>query len=101
MKHDFREQPKGPAADRFREWLQSETVSMLGQSLGDPERTRSAIFLFVNRAYEARMDEREIGAIFGKSFAAAGHPESDEDAAFDLLELLARVAKRTHDGSPG
>jgi hypothetical protein len=73
-------------------------IDCLKRSIGDAEATRCAIFLFANRAYEARMPEGEIGAMFGKCFVRAGFREGNEKAAFDLLELFGQIASRTHFG---
>lgn len=99
MKHDFRINPSGDEADAFRVWLERETVGMLERTRGDGEGTKSAIFLYVNRAFEAHMPEREIGCLFGTCFVRAGHPEHEQDAAFDLLEFFGEIAARTHNRS--
>jgi hypothetical protein len=96
MKHDFRAEPSGAAADQFRSWLERETIDCLRRSLGDGEGTKTAIFLFVNRAYEAHLPEAEIGAMFGKCFVRAGSPEADEESAFALLEFLGEIAAKVH-----
>jgi len=95
-KHDFSREPTGVAADDFRLWLEDQTIDMLRRTLDDPEGTKTAIFLFVNRAYEAKMPDGEIGRMFGKCFVRSGHPQDDQDAAFDLLEFLGEIAKATH-----
>jgi hypothetical protein len=95
-KHDFDSEPTGEAAGKFRLWLEQATTDMLRRTIGDAEGTKTAIFLFVNRAYEAKMPEREIAGMFGKCFVRAGHPQDDEDAAWDLLEFLGGIAKATH-----
>ena len=92
MKHNFREQPQGEAAERFLSWLERETIDALQRSLGDPEGTRAAIFLYANRVHEAGMPEREIGALFGKCVVRAGFNEEDEGPAFDLLEFFSQIA---------
>lgn len=69
---------------------------MLRRTIGDAEGTKTAIFQFVNRAYEAKMPDREIGGMFGTCFVRASHPQDEEEAAWDLLEFLGEVAKATH-----
>jgi len=96
MKHDFQRQPTGEAADRFRSWLESETVSMLQRGYGDAEGTKSAIFLFVNRAFEAHLPEKDIGAMFGRCVARAGFQERDEESAFAWLESFGQIAAKVH-----
>ena len=70
MKHDFFKDPEGPTADRFLAWMEEETTSLLRRCLGDMEALKGAIFLYVNRAYEANMPDAQIGALFGKAFVA-------------------------------
>jgi hypothetical protein len=82
MKHDFRLQSSGEAAERFCLWLEQETVAMLRRSYGDAEATKGAIFLFVNRAYESHMPEPKIGGMLGKCIVHAGFREQDEEPAF-------------------
>jgi hypothetical protein len=96
MKHDFSQQPNGEEADRFRAWLEEETIGMLQRSLGDAEGLKTTIILFVNRVYEAHMQDEEVGGIFGRCFVRAGFSEADEGFAFDTLEFLGEVAKRVH-----
>lgn len=93
MKHDFFKDPEGPTADRFLAWMEEETTSLLRRCLGDMEALKGAIFLYVNRAYEANMPDAQIGALFGKAFVRAGWPEEQEDAEFDLLESLSQLAE--------
>jgi hypothetical protein len=96
MKHDLRVHPTGELAERFSAWLEQQTTESLRQAHGDGEATKAAIFLFVNRAYEAHMPEDQIGGMFGKCFARAGFGEQDEEAAFTWLEHFAQVAAGVH-----
>ena len=96
MKHDFREKPTGEEADQFLAWLESETIETLRRSQGDSEGTKTFIFLYVNRAYEAHLPEDQIGELFGKCFVRAGRPQEEEDTAFNLLEFFGQIAERTH-----
>jgi hypothetical protein len=96
VKHDFRRQPEGPEAEQFLAWLEHETVDMLRRTHGDPEGTKTSIFLYVNRAYEAHLTDEQIGAIFGTCFARAGRPEEEQDRAFDFLEFFGQIAQATH-----
>jgi hypothetical protein len=98
MKHDFATSTDKAADDRFCAWLEAETVDGLKRTFGDGEATKSRIFLFVNRAYEAHMPESLIGATFGKCIVSAGYREEDEGPAFDLLEFLGGIARGVHNG---
>lgn len=96
MKHDFRLHPSGESADRFSSWLEQESFESLRRSYGDGEATKSAMFLFVNRAYETHMSDDQVGAIFGKCVVRAGFREQDEEAAFAWLEHFAQFAAKLH-----
>ncbi|HMF19794.1 MAG TPA: hypothetical protein VKE98_21495 [Gemmataceae bacterium] len=96
MKHDFRKQPDGKAAKRFCSWLEQETIDSLRRSYGDGEATKSAIFLFVNRAYEAHMPEAEIGELFGRCIVRAGFREEEEEPCFVWLEHFGQIAASVH-----
>ena len=95
LKHDFHKEPTGADADAFLAWLERETIGLLGRTLGDPEGNKTAIFLYVNRAYESHMPESQIGSLFGKCCVRAGRTEEEQDAAFDLLEFFGQIAERT------
>jgi hypothetical protein len=96
MKHDFRKRPSGESADRFALWLEQETIESLRRSMGDGEAIKSAIFLFVIRAYEAHMTDDQVGGMFGKCFVRAGFPEQDEEAAYAWLEFFGQLAAKVH-----
>ena len=97
MKHALRAQPSGDEADRFCAWLEQETIDSLRRSYGDGEATKSAIFLFVNRAYEAHMPESRIGEMFGTCIVREGFHEREEDPAFAWLEHFGQLAAKVHD----
>jgi hypothetical protein len=96
MKHDFANSTDKAADERFRAWLEAETIDGLRRSYGDPEGTKTTIFLFVNRAYEAHMPEELIGKTFGKCIVRAGYREEDEAPALDWLEFLGGIARQVH-----
>lgn len=97
MKHDFRKQLSGELANAFYSWLEQETIDSLRRSYGDGESTKGAIFLFVNRAYEAHMPETQIGELFGRCMVRAGFREQDEEPAFSWLEHFSQIAMGVHD----
>ena len=96
MKHDFREDHSGDEGQRFLAWLENETTHLLRRSYGDSEATKSAIFLFANRACEAHMPDTEIGELFGRCIAQAGFPPEDDEAAFTWLEHYCEIAAKIH-----
>ena len=99
MTHDFRTQPDGEAAERFRAWLEAQTIDGLRRTYGNAEATQAVIFLFVNRAFEAHMPEGMIGETFGKCIVRAGYRREDADDAIDTLESLAEIARGVHGGN--
>jgi len=97
MKHDFRAPNSEDEGARFCVWLEQETIDSLRRSCGDAEATKSAIFLFANRAYEAHMPESQIGQLFGRCIVRAGFQEKDEEPHSLGLSFLARSPRRcTH-----
>ena len=96
MQHDFRSQPEGEAAERFLNWLEQETIDMLRRTADDAEGTKTAVFLYVNRAYEAHLPEQEMARLFGRCFVRAGRAEEEQDAVFNQLEFFAEIAKIAH-----
>ncbi len=96
MKHNFLLEPTGDAANRFCYWLEQETIDSLRRTHGNNEATKSAVFLFVNRAYEARMSAAMIGEMFGTCIVRAGHSEHDEELDFRLLEEFGQLAAKVH-----
>lgn len=102
MKHNFHQHPSGEDAEHFCSWLEQETPDSLSRSIGDGEATKSAIFLFVNRAYEAHMPEEQIGQLFGKCIVRAGFREEDEEPAFAWLGYFGQIAAGIQsDPNPG
>lgn len=99
MKHDFRIESIGPAADRFCDWLLSETTDSLARDYGDAEATKTSIFLFVNRAIEARLPDARVAEIFGKSLVRAGYQEQDEASALAWLESFTEISRGVHGGT--
>ena len=96
MKHDFRAQPDGENAERFLSWLAQETEHSLRQA-GD---IKAAVFLYVNRAYEAHMPEAQISEVFGQCVARAGVPDESYDALFGCFEQMAQLAAAVHGKRP-
>jgi hypothetical protein len=96
MKHDFRTQSTGDVADNFCSWLEQETIDALRRSYGNADATKSAIFLFVSRAYEAHMPAPQIGEMFGRSIVRAGLRESDEESAFAWLDFFGQLAAKVN-----
>ena len=102
MKHDFATSRDKAANDRFVRWLESETTDSLKRTYGNAGATNAAVFLYVNRAFEAHMPEELIAETFGKCVVRAGYREEDEAAVFDLPDSLGDIARQVHGGTgPG
>jgi len=93
MKHDFEKLPEGPEAARYSAWLLSETIDSLKKAYGDLESTKSTIFLYVNRAFEANMPEAQLAQLFAKAVVAAGFTEQEEEAMFAWLDYFGQIAR--------
>jgi hypothetical protein len=100
MKHDFRHDPDSAAAAAFLKWLEAETTQNLAAGRGDAEQTKSSIFLFANRAYEANMSDSQVAAVFAKSLVHAGFTEEEEEPMFEWLEAFADLASKVHGDAP-
>jgi hypothetical protein len=96
MKHDFREHPSGDEDQGFLVWLENETTDLLRRSYRNGEATKGAIFLFVNRAFEAHMTETGIAELFGRCIARAGFPSEEDEATFAWLEHFCQIAAKGH-----
>ena len=97
MKHDFSINPTGDEADKFINWLREETISSLKTSHGDLEKLKSSLFLYVNRAYESKLNEDEIYKLLAVAIVRAGYCENEEGPVFDLFESFSQIAKGTHE----
>ena len=95
MKHDFRLQPTGDAAQKFLEWLESETAASLRCARGDGDQTKAVIFIYANRACESHMTSEQIGELFGRCVIDAGYQEDPEiDAACAWLDHSVQIAAK-------
>ena len=99
MKHDFSKQPDGADAERYSAWLLSETCNSLKAGYGDGESTKSTIFLYVNRAYESKMPEKQLAQLFAKAVLSAGYTEQEQEALFAWLEHFGEIARGVHNGT--
>ena len=96
LKYDFRMNPNSDEGGRFGLWLEEQTIDSLRRSHGNLEQLKSAIFLYVNRAYESHMKESDIGGLFGKCVVRAGFTEQEEEPAFAWLEYFGQIAAKVH-----
>ncbi len=92
MKYDLRQDPNEEHKGDFLAWLFDTTVADLRRSRSEPERIRSAIFLYLHRAYEARIDPEEVVELLGVSdpsiLSSAGYTGQAEELAMHFYEEL-------------
>ncbi len=100
MKFDARVAKSPEKKEAFVAWLTGETVSILQRAGEDPEKLKSATFLFMNRARESGIAELEIAEIIGVSIARAGLRKEDEEVVLDYVEAFDSLATATHSNSP-
>ncbi len=96
MKHNFVDDPDSGKAEAFRRWLETETLEALRRDYGNADAFKASVFLFANRAYEARLPEAEIAALFGRCLVRAGYHADDEEAAIAWLDYFSSVARKVH-----
>jgi len=95
MKFDVRSDSSPEKRNAFVAWLVGETALTLTRSAGNPEGLKAAVFLYLNRAYEARLPADEITDLLGigpaSAMSHASLSKKDEEsvlAAFDELDEL-------------
>jgi hypothetical protein len=89
------------------ESLIAETAATLQRSAGDPECIRAAVFLFLNRAYEAGIEPNVICDLLGVSpdnvLQRAQLARADEAAVLAAYEILDPMLSQQYtkpDGAP-
>ena len=101
MKFDARTEANGEKKLAFVEWLFETTVRDLRRSSGDQAMIRAALFLFLNRAYEAHLDPDEIVELLGIAnpniLSAAGYTGADEAAAMREYGILDPVISQVYE----
>jgi hypothetical protein len=100
MKFDARTSDDPAEHASFVEWLVSETASGLSRSRGNRESLRASLFLYLNRAYEARLSPDLIADLIGCAEGGildrAGLSAAEESAVIDEFEILAPIIEATH-----
>ena len=96
MKHNFSEDPASPQAAAFKDWLMQETVKGFVAAKRNTEQQKSVVFLFVNRACEARLPDNALAHIYGTAAAQGRLTETEEDMSYDWLEGFVDVARKQY-----
>ena len=100
MNYNVRRDAPSKTKEEFVAWLLDETVSMLQRSAGNGEALKGAVFLFLNRAYEAGIpadqitDMLGIGAKSALSRAALG--KEDEQSVLNAFDALDGVVEAVY-----
>ena len=101
MKFDARSNTDQKRHDEFVEWLANETAQDLRKSVGQPERIKTAVFVYLHRGYEAHLDPDFIVDLLGvgpKSILnAAGYIGADEETVLDHFEILDPIVSKVYD----
>lgn len=100
MKYDDRSRPDPIRRERFVAWLGETTVNDFIRSRGKNELLRTAVFLFLNRAYEAHLDPdfvvELLGIRPGNIIELAGLDKADEAAVMDCYQLIDATTFHVH-----
>lgn len=94
MKHDFSQDPSSTDAEAFKAWLLAETVSGFHADRHDPERQKATVFLFVNRACEAKIPDNILAQIYGTAVVRGRLTPAEEDISYDWLEAFVDIARQ-------
>ena len=100
MKFDARIEPSPEKKTAFVAWLVGETVSGLSGAAGNPEALKAVVFLYLNRAYEARLPAEEITDLLGigpsSAMSRASLSKEDEKAVLAAFDELDEVIEAVH-----
>jgi len=109
MKFDAHVDSSPERRSAFVSWLSDETTTSLRSAAGDAEALKAAVFLYLNRGYEAGLPPDEITDLLGvgpgSAMSRASLSKEDEEAvlaAFDVLDgLIEKVHARPHSDEKG
>jgi hypothetical protein len=92
MKYDDRSEADPIRREQFIAWLVETTVNDFVRCRSNRDRLRTAVFLFLNRAYEAHLDPyfvvELLGIRSGNVITSAGLDETDEAVVMECYERL-------------
>ncbi|MDJ0870107.1 MAG: hypothetical protein QNK03_28725 [Myxococcota bacterium] len=92
MKYDLRNDPGAARKPEFLAWLLDTTANDLRAAGSDPEQIKTAVFLFLHRAYEAGIQPEEVVELFGISdpniLSTAGCQGQTDQLAMGFYEQL-------------
>jgi hypothetical protein len=104
MKSEPNQSPSPEKRNAFVAWLVDETVSAFVRAAGDREALKAAVFLFLNRAYEAGLAADEITDLLGigpkSAMSRASLSKTDEEAVFAAFDELDELIESVHAQPP-
>ena len=104
MKFDARSDASPEKKEAFTAWLVAETASMLRRAAGDSEALKAAVFLYLNRAYEAGLQPNEVTDLLGigpkSAMSLAALVKKDEESVLAAFDALDALAEAVHSSGP-
>jgi hypothetical protein len=101
MKYDDRSEGDPARREQFVAWLAETTVNDFVRCRGNRDQLRTAVFLFLNRAYEAHLDPDLVvdllGIRSGNVIDAAGLNKTDQEVVMECYELLDATTFNVYD----
>jgi hypothetical protein len=86
--------------DAFIETLLSETCAALRRNMGNADGIKAVVFLFLSRAYEAKLEPDRICELLGASNSSvlnrAKLPKVDEATVMDAYESLDPILEQQY-----
>jgi hypothetical protein len=104
MKFNAHTDKSAAGKETFITWLLNETVSALQRAAGKPEALKAAVFLYLNRAYEAGLSADEITDLFGvqpgNALTCANLGKQDEELVLVAFESMDGLIEAVHGQPP-
>jgi hypothetical protein len=104
MKFDARTDSSPERKSAFVAWLLEETTSSLRRAAADAEALKTAVFLYLNRAYEAGLPADEITDLLGvgpqSALSRASLSKKDEEAVFAAFDLFDELTEKVYARPP-
>jgi hypothetical protein len=104
MNFDARTDLSPGKKEAFIAWLIDETASGLRRASGDCDALKAVVFLYLNRAYQARLSADEITDVLGvgstSAMSRAALTKEDDEVVLQAFETLDPLVEAIHTQSP-